>query len=237
MRATLFAGLALLLPLAASAQYVEPEVQVQRLSEKEYPAVAEDEAVIMSADEFYRSRSGVFSVEEIAVIRVTSNGRWFRPADYLAREKAASLGSNRLVLSESLGREDLPDAIRSYRAYRLSDSLGRAIYAAPEEEAPRARPIEAAASPAAAPNPAEGAAASLPAPRREHRHFEWVWIHDAAVLSHRLAFDSGRASPDEREQLGKYVQENFPGAEYGKLVKALAARSKFVLDFANRKVQ
>lgn len=234
----LVAILALLLPLSASAQFVEPEVQMRRLSEKEYPAVAEDEPAIMSADEFYRSRSKVFSVEEVAVVRVSFKGRWYRSADYLAREKAASLGANGLVLVESVGREDLgAGAVRSYRAFRLSDSFGRAVYTKPAEEAPRAKPPETAARPAEVPKPAEDAAASPAVPRRKHRHFEWVWTHDASVLSHRLGFDAAQASQDEREQLKLYVRENFPAAEYGKLVKALAARSKVVLDFMNGKVE
>lgn len=229
----LFAVLAFMLPLSASAQFVEPEVQVQRLSEKEHSAVAEDEPSVMSADEFYRSRSGVFSVEEVAVIRVAFKGRWYRSADYLAREKAAALGANGLVLVESVGREDLgAGAVRSYRAFRLSDSFGRAVYTKPEE-GPRAKPPESVA-PVEKPRPA---AAAPPATRRRHRHFDWVWTHDASVLSHRLGFDAAGASEEERNQLRLYVRENFPGAEYGKLVKALTARSKVVLDFVNGKVE
>lgn len=238
MRATLAAGLALVLPLAASAQFAEPEVQVQRLSGKDYPAVAEDEPAIMSAEEFYRSRTKAFSVEEVAVVRVAFNGRWYRSADYLAREKAASLGANALMLVESIGREDLgAGALRRYRVFRLTDSLGRPVYTKPAPEAPRAGPTKAAAGPAEEPKPASGEASAPPAPRREHSHFEWVWTRDAAVVSHRLGFDAARASQDEREQLMLYVRENFPAAEYGNLVKALAARSKVVLDFVNGKVE
>lgn len=226
-----------LLPLAASAQFAEPEVQVQRVSTNVHPPVAEDEPSVMSADEFYLLRGKVPSVDEVAVIWIAFKGKWHKSADYLAREKAASLGANGLVLVESVGREDLPGAIRSYRTFRLRDSFGRAVYMKPVEEGPRAKPTEAAASPAEAPKPAAVAAASPPAPRREHRHFEWVWTHDSSVLSHRLGFDAARASQDEREQLRLYVRENFPAAEYGKLVRALAASSKVVLDFVNEKVK
>ncbi len=231
------AALVALLPLAASAQSAEPEVQVRRVSANEHSPVAEDEPSVMGADEFYLLRGKVPFVDEVAVIRISFKGKWHKSADYLAREKAASLGANGLVLVESVGREDLPGAIRSYRAFRLSDSFGRAVYMKPAEEGPRAKPTEAAASPAEAPKPVDVAAASPPAPRREHRHFEWVWAHDASVLSHRLGFDAASASRGEREQLKLYVRENFPAAGYGKLAKALAASQKVVLDFVKGKVE
>lgn len=238
MRLPLIAGLAFLIPLTASAQFVEPELQVQRLSTKEHTPVAEDEPSLMSADEFYRLRNKVFSVEEVAVVRIVFKGKWYKSADYLAREKAALLGANGLVLVESVGREDLSGAIRTYRAFRLTNSFGRAIYTKPDEAAPPANPPETpASSPAATPKTAEAASAAPPAPRRKHLHFDWVWTHDAALLSHRLGFDSARASKDELEQLKLYVRENFPAAEYKKLLRACAARSKVVLDFVNGKVE
>lgn len=132
MRLPFAVGLAILFPLAASAQFVEPEVGVRRLSGKEYPPVAEDEASLMSSDEFYKLRNMVFSVEDVAVLRITFKGRWYRSADYLAREKAAALGANGLVLVESVGREDIGfGATRAYRAFRMTDSYGRRIYTSP----------------------------------------------------------------------------------------------------------
>ena len=233
MRLSLIVGLAFLISLSASAQYVEPDLQVQKLSAKEHPSIAEDEPSIMSADEFYGLRNKVFSVEDIAVFRFVFKGQWYKSADYLAREKAALLGANGLVLVESIGREDVGvGAIRTYKVFRLTNSSGRPIYTKPAEEAPQAMPLEtSAASPAATPKPAEAASAAPLVASRTHRHFDWVWTHDASVLSHRLGFDASRASKDELEQLKLYVRENFPATEYRKLTKSAGKRSKVMLDF------
>ena len=231
-------GAAILCAAPAAAQYAEPELQVQKMSSKAHPPVAEDESSIMSSDEFYKRRNSVFSVEEIAVIRFVFKGPWYKSADYLAREKAASLGANGLVLVESVGREDLQGAIRTYRAFRLTDSFGRAIYTKPAEEAPPAKAPEASAvNPPAAPALAPSSSAAPPAPRRTHRHFDWVWTHDASVLSHRLGFDAVRASKDELEQLKLYVRENFRAEEYKKLIRASGTRSKVTLDFVNGAIE
>lgn len=223
----------------AAAQYVEPEVQVQKLSAKEHPPVAEDEPSIMSADEFYRLRSKSFSMEEVAVVRIDFKGKWYRSADYLAREKAALLGANGLVLVGSIGREELgAGASMTYRAFRFTNSSGAPIYTKPAPEAPPAKPPEApSGSPFIAPKPAETASVAPPSPPRKHRHFGWVWAKDASVLSHRLGFDTAQASKDELKQLTLYVRENFPAAEHKKLVKASGKRSKVVLDFVKVTVE
>lgn len=238
LRACTF-SVAILLPLRASAQYVEPEVEVRKLSEKKYSAVAEDEASIMSSDEFYRMRNKVFAVEDVAVVRIAFKGKWYKSADYLAREKAALLGANGLVLVESLGREDLGvGATRTYKAFRMTNSFGSAIYTKPDEETPPAKPPEASpGSPFIMPKAAEPASAAPPAPLRKHRHFDWVWTKDASVLSHRLGFDPARASKNELGQLKLYVRENFPAAEYKKLLRASGKRSKVVLDFVKRTIE
>lgn len=193
----------------------------------------------MSADEFYGMRSKAFSVEDVAVIRIAFKGRWYKSADYLAREKAAAAGANGLVLVESIGREELgAGATRTYRAFRLTNSFGSAIYTKPDEEPPPAKPPEASpGSPFITPKAAEPASAAPPAPLRKHRHFDWVWTKDASVLSHRLGFDPARASKDELEQLKLYVRENFPAAEYKKLFQASGKRSKVVLDFVKRTIE
>lgn len=237
MRPPLIAALALLLPLAASAQYAEPEVQVQRLSAKEHPPLAEDEPSLLSPDEFYRLKSNA-STEEVAVIRIAFKGRWYRSADYLAREKAAALGANALVLVESLGREESgAGATRAYRAFRFANSAGRAVYTTPAEETPPVNREAPPADPVAAPQQPETASAPPPAPRRKHRHFDWVWEKNASVLSHRLGFDASLASKEDWEQLKLYVRENFPAAEYGKLAEARGRRSKVVLDFVKGTVE
>lgn len=213
-------------------------MEVHKLSVKAYPAVAEDEPSIMSSDEFFKMRNTVFSVEEVAAVRIAFKGKWYKSADYLAREKAALLGANALVLVESTGREELgAGATRTYRAYRMTNSYGGPIYTKPAE-APPAKPPEASSgSPFITPKPTETASAAPPAPLRKHRHFDWVWTKDAAVLSHRLGFDPARANKNELGQLKLYVRENFPAAEYKKLLKASGKRSKVVLDFVKRTIE
>ncbi|UPT75486.1 MAG: hypothetical protein M0D55_07345 [Elusimicrobiota bacterium] len=212
---------------------------VQKLSEKTYPAVAEDEPSIMSTDEFYKLRNKSFSMEEIASIRVVFKGKWYRSADYLAREKAASLGANGLLPVESIGREDIGfGASMTYRAFRFTDTFGRPFYTKPDSEAPSAKPPEASSgSPFIAPKPAAAASVAPPAPPRKHRHFDWVWTKDSSVLSHRLGFDTASASKDELEQLKLYVRENFSAAEYKKLDKASEKRSKVMLEFVKRTLE
>ena len=236
---TVALGIAILSATPAAAQlYVEPEVQVQKLSAKEHPPVAEDEASIMSSDEFYGQRNKVFSIEDIAAIRIVFKGQWYKSADYIAREKAALLGANALVLVESTGREELgAGATRTYRAYRMTNSSGGPIYTKPAEAPPAKPPEPSSGSPFIAPKPAEAASPVPPAPPRKHRHFDWVWTKDASVLSHRLGFDTARASKDELEQLKLYVRENFPATEYKTLLKASGKRSKVVMDFAKGTIE
>lgn len=193
----------------------------------------------MSSDEFYQLRSKTFSMEDVAVIRIVFKGQWYKSADYLAREKAALLGANGLILSESIGREDMgAGAIRTYRAFRLTNSSGRAVYTKPAEEAPPAKaPVVADVNPPAASTPAPASPVAPSEPRRTHRHFEWVWVSDSGVLSHRLGFNAARASKQELEQLRLYVMENFPAAQHKKLVKTSAGRAKLVLDFVKRTLE
>lgn len=239
--AWLFAAAILSATPVAAQLYVEPEVQVQMLSEKAHPPVAEDEASIMSSDEFYTLRSKVFSVEEVAAVRIVFKGKWFRSADYLAREKTALLGANTLVLVESTGREEMgAGATMTYRAFRLTNSYGRPLYTKPAPDPPPAKSPEASSgsgSPFITPKPAETASTAPPAPPRKHRHFDWVWIKDASVLSHRLGFDASRATKDELVQLKLYVRENFSVAEQKKLVKTSGKGSKVVLDFVKGVVE
>lgn len=233
-------GAAILCAAPAAAQlWVEPDVQVRRLSEKVYSPIAEDEPAVMSADEFYKLRSRVFSVEDVAVVRIAFKGKWYRSADYLAREKASALGANGLVLVESLGEEDRgAGAIRTYTAFRFTDPVGRPVYTAPASEPVSQTRAEAAQPPAPFwTQPAQTASAPPPAPPKTHRHFDWVWIHDASVLSHRLGFDASRAAKDELAQLKLYVRENFPAEQEKKLVKAYGKRSRVVLDFVKRTVE
>jgi hypothetical protein len=237
MLRSLAAGLALLAPVAVSAQFWEPDIQVQKLSGTEYPSIAEDEASILDFEEFYSLKSKASSINDVAVIRVVFKGRWYKSADYLAREKAASLGANALVRAESLGSEELgAGAVRSYRAFRLTNPAGRPIFMKLSDDEP---PLGAVRNANSAQTPQPSAVvpvAAHPTPKR-HRHFDWVWAKDDSVLRHRLGFDVSLASKDQLEQLGLYVQENFAAGEYRKLVAAYERRSVIMLDFVKGAVR
>lgn len=229
--------LLLLRPAAARAQFAEPEVRVERLSSKDWPPVAEDEAAVLAAEEFYGMKSRASAAEELAVIRVVFKGKWFRSADYLARERAAGLGANALLLTESAGREDWGDgAVRVYKVYRLADSSGRALYPNPPEDLRQASAAEPVPAPSLAPT-AEPSGAASPEAGGRHRHFAWVWREDGGFLSHRLGFDVSRASREEFAQLNLYVRENFPAGESRKLDATCRKRGgRIVLDFTARTV-
>ena len=99
--------LALALAPAASAQWVPPDIEVNRLSAGEYAHIEEDETVVGTEQDLSALQAKSAASENIAGIRVVFKGKWFQGADYLAREKAAALGANYLVLVKSIGDEDL----------------------------------------------------------------------------------------------------------------------------------
>lgn len=213
-------------------------MEVRKLSKKEYSSIAEDEPAVMSTDEFYTLKRKVFSVEDVAVVRIAFKGKWYKSADYLAREKAAALGANGLVLVESLGQEDRgAGASRTYLAIRFTDSASRPVYTTPASEPVSQTRTEAAQAPAPFWAQPAQTPAPPPTPPKKHRHFDWVWMHDASVLSHRLGFDASLAAKEERAQLKLYVRENFPAGQEKKLVEAYGKRSRVVLDFVKRTVE
>ena len=240
MRLLLICGLALSSPLAVSAQYAEPDIEVKKITSKDYTHTEEDELVIVSPMEFSRLQNKTAGSEDIATIRIVFKGKWYKSADHLAQEKAAALGANCIILQESVGNEDWgAGAIRGYKAVRLTNMADRPIYTKPPEE-----PLQALPPPA--PPPAQAAAAS-PMPTQEdstkqtqpkvHQHFAWVWEEGGHILSHRLGFDVSRAKKEELEQLRLYVQENFPASQYKKLLRAYKKRARIILDFTNWTIQ
>lgn len=229
---------------AQPLNYVEPEIRVQSLSRAVYAHIEEDEVAVVSVDEFSRLRSRGPS-EELAIIQIEFNGNWFRSADYLAREKAAAMGANALILVSSSGLEERGAGASSvYRAYRLTDVAGRPAYTKPPPAAPTsALPVEAAVmSPGASAPPPDPISPAVPvavpvsAPRK-HRHFSWVWEENPSRVSHRLGFDPAKAPPEQREQLRRYVEENFPPVEKAKLKKAYKTRSRIILDLVGRTIR
>ena len=231
-------SIAILSAAPIAAQYVEPDVEVKKISGKDYAHEEEDEPVIVSPMEFNRLQNKAAGSEDIATIRIVFKGKWHKPADHLAKERAAALGANCLVLQESIGIEDWgAGTIRAYKAVRLTNLTGRPIYTKPSDEPPPANPSTTApASPSitapAMPTPPQETPPTQAQPK-VHRHFAWVWEGGDHILSHRLGFDASRAKKEELEQLSLYVRENFPAPEHGKLLRAYKKRSKIILDFRN----
>lgn len=226
------------LAAGAAAQWVPPDIEVSTVSTRVYPHIEEDEAQTGTAAEFAALQSKSASVEEIAKIRVIFKGKWYQSADYLAREKAAALGANYLILLQSTGDEDLgAGAVRSYKAMRLLDFQNKPLYIRPAEQPPPA--ARTAAWPAAQSGvPAQAAQTGVgTAPATAHRHFTWVWREAPYKLSHTAVFDAALAGPEAVADLKSYVRENFKAKQYTRLLRALEKRSKILVDFKKREVR
>lgn len=221
------------LPGLAAAQWVPPGVEVTKISAGQYRHVEEDEAVVVTEAEVASLRAKSASAEEIADIRVAFKGKWYQSAEYLAREKAAAMGANYLVLRQSAGDEDLgAGALRSYRALRLIDFYGKPLYQPQPGQAAAPRP----APPAFTAAPAAPVTEKKPSPER-HRHFAWVWRAHPSVLSHTAVFDPAAAGPAEAGELAKYVRENFGAAAADKLERLLKKGAPVTVDFLAREVK
>lgn len=226
--------LALALAPGASAQWVPPDIEVNRLSTREYAHIEEDEAVVGTEMGLSALKVKSAASEDIAGIRVGFKGKWFQGADYLAREKAAALGANYLVLVKSIGDEDLgAGAVRSYRAVRLIDFNKRPLYVKPPEQSfSPAQPAAQYNSP-----PQTPAAPVAAAPEGNHTHFTWPWGSNVYMLSNSAAFDTALAESDDIEELKKYVKENFGSGERKKLLAAVKKRSRIIVDFKKKEVR
>ena len=226
--------LALALAPGAAAQWVPPDIEVTKLSAKEYTHIEEDEAVAGTEADLSALQSKSASSENLAVIRVVFKGKWFQGAEYLAREKAAALGANYLVLTRSQGDEDLgAGAVKVYRAVRLLDFNKKPLYVKPAEQffSPATPAAQFNFQPQTAAEPEEKALSG------EHRHFEWAWGNGAYILSNSAVFDPARAGADDIAELKRYVLENFGAGEHKKLLAALKKRSKIFLDLKKKELR
>jgi len=210
---------------SARAQWVPPEVQVTPLSARQYQHTEEDETVSGTETELSSLKAKSASSEDIARIRVVSKGMWFQSADYLAREKAAALGANYLVLLQAAGDESLgAGAVKSYRAVRLLGFNGAPLYirqeARPSYQQPPAATAGEILQPAASPQNQAGG----------HQHFAWVWRKGPHKLLHLAVFDPAKAAKAETEELKSYVRENFPQKEYQELMRSLKKGARFTVD-------
>lgn len=226
--------LALALAPGASAQWVPPDIEINKLSTREYAHIEEDETVVGTELDLSALKVKSAASEDIAGIRVVFKGKWFQGADYLAREKAAALGANYLVLVRSIGDEDLgAGAVRAYRAVRLTDVNKRPLYVKPPEQP--VSPAQPAAQYNAPPqNPAAPAAA---APEGSHAHFTWAWGSGAYMLSNSAVFDTALAESGDIEELKQYVLENFGSRERKKLLAAVKKHSRLIVDFKKKELR
>lgn len=210
---------------AAPAQWVPPEVEVTAISSSRYPHIEEDETASGTEAELSSLKTKSASSEDIARIKVVSKGRWFQGADYLAREKAAALGANYLVLVQASGDEDLgAGAVRTYRAVRLLSFNGAPLYIR-QEARPSYQPQSAA--------PSGESLQAAPAAQNQavgHKHFSWVWRKGPHKSVHLAVFDPARAAKAEMEELKSYVRENFHEKEYPKLLRSLKKGARFTVD-------
>lgn len=239
---TLVMSLAAAVSLAASpasAQSWEPHaVAVEPLTKGSYPRLPPDEVDVSDpsafADRLQALQQGAgIQRQDLAIIRVQVRGLWFLSIETVAKEKAASLGANSLVLEGSFGVDDHVGSTRVYRAVRLQRYDGLAVHTRSREavEGPRTNRAPAPApafSPlkAPAPPPAETAGST--------EDLEWMWLHSQFLLSHRLGVDlSGIADPAWRD-LENTVRLRFPRAEHEKLLACYQRGSTVVLDLKKK---
>jgi len=226
--------LALVLAPGAAAQWVPPDIEVTKLSARDYTHIEEDETVMGTEAELLTLQAKSASSENIAGIRVVFKGKWFQGADYLAREKAAALGANYLVLVRSVGDEDLgAGALRVYRAVRLLGFNKKPLYIKPPDRSFAPAPPAAQYS-----TPPQSPAEPVTSARSdEHRHFEWAWGNGAYMLSSSAGVDTALAGAEDIAELKRYVLENFGSREHKKLLAAVKKRSKIFLDFKKKEVR
>lgn len=221
---------------AVMAQWTPPEIKVRQLSARAYQHIEEDEAQTGTEADLDRLRAYAQTAEDLAVISVESRGIWYQPADYLAREKAAALGANFLVLTRSSGDESLgAGAVKVYRAVRLLDSAGKPVYVRREYDGqpPPQRPAVPGAEP---PAPPQVSTAAAPAPAG-HRHFAWLSEASGAVVSHETDFDPAKATGDEVKSFKAFLAEKFPEKQRLKALKALEKKVPVRLELKTWRVE
>jgi hypothetical protein len=232
---------------AASAQvWVPPEVSTQFLGAARFERVPPDEvqtgdASALAALQYALQQKGGVQRQDVAEIRVTVRGDWFFSAEESAKEQAASIGANYLMLQRSFGDERYPDSERIYLATRLQRIDGLASYTRPrgDVETPRRAPVPAAREPwmPAAAGPPPAAPAPAPAEAEEKpagAALEWIWMDHDFILSHRLSLELSGLSAQAWGELEEVVRRHFPKAQHAALLKHRSAGARVVVDLRRR---
>lgn len=223
-------------PASAFAQTWEPHaVTVEPLTKARHSRLPPDEVDASDpaafADRLQALQQGAgIRREDLAIIHVRVRGLWFLSVEAVAKERAAGLGANALVLEGAFGVEDHVGSTRIYRAVRLQRYDGLPVHTRSREavEGPRGGRAQAAA-PAFQPlkRPA-------PPPVEPTEDLEWMWLDQQFIRSHRLGVDlAGIADPAWRD-LENTVRVRFPRAEHEKLLACRQRGSKVVLDLMKR---
>lgn len=243
MRRSFFALVVLALlpgaPARAQLVWTPPDVTVEMLTKAGYERVPPDEVAFADPSGFAErlaelQRNNVLRREDIALIRVVIRGQWFLSAETTAKEKAASLGANFLILEASLGGEEYTGSSRLYRAVRLQRDNGLAVYTRPREavEGPRGSRSASGASAAPAFGPLKKPAPSE-APSAEEE-LAWLWHDRQFILSHRLGVDLSSIADPAWRDLEHTVRARFPRAEHEKLVACYQSGAKITLDLKKK---
>lgn len=168
--------------------------------------------------------------QDIAMIRVEIRGQWFISAEVVAKEKAASLGANFIVLEASLGGEEYVGSSRVYRAVRLQRYDGLPVFTRSREAVEGAR-----ASRTPPPAPAFAPIKTRVPPMHDtEEELEWLWRNHHFVLSNRMGVDLSDIAEPAWRDLENTVRLRFPKAEHEKLMSCYQRGSKVVLDLKRK---
>lgn len=168
--------------------------------------------------------------QDIATIRVEIRGQWFISAEVVAKEKAASLGANFIVLEASLGGEEYVGSSRVYRAVRLQRYDGLPVFTRTRDAVEGAR-----ASRTPSPAPAFAPIKTRTSPMHEpEEELGWLWRNHPFVLSNRLGVDLSGIRGPAWNDLENTVRLRFPKDEHDKLVICYQRGSKIVLDLKRK---
>jgi len=212
-------------------------VTTDPLTKGVYPRLPPDEVEAAGPDAFAErlqtlQQENGSQRQDLAIIRVEVRGVWFLSVETVAKEKAASLGANFLILEASQGAEDNPGAFRVYRAVRLQRFDGLAVYTRSREavEGARGRRTSAPApAPAFAPlkKPSPPSAGS-------NEELGWLWFNEGFIVSHRLGVDLAGIADSSWKDLENTVRLRFPKIEHEKLTACRRNGATIVLDIKQK---
>lgn len=220
MRRKALLGVLLCVASRASAQY-SPEVEVTPILKEKRPHMAASNVAV--ADCYTTTLPGA-QREEVALVKVTVPGPWERSAQHLAREKAAELGANCLLLVASFGKDNAQYPVsQSYKAFRVTVPYGpwrvpaspTSLVSAPAATGPRSAGFDF-------PQPTLKVPVIEKKPSKAHGDHLSRVMGDAVYL-HEVILDPSRADPETWADVVQDVKEYFGEAEAAKLARLVAA--------------